>query len=228
MTDRIRLLNFPREDHSRVKTLVEAAWPNGIQNERIYSSSYELKLSGNPWGRNSWGQSTMFESRRLMCAILAGLFDMGWVLKAAVDISKKEFDKDTLLFRRQQPPPPRCHWICVNFTGHDLLHLLDAPPELGLSLVQLYGERVQRYDARGRAFEIKFRGYPWRANGEETVRTREILLLLLQCLEQHGFSLYTSVDQDTGPSSDSHSSEADTWYCNRQIDWAPGAPIYHN
>ena len=226
MTDRIRLLNFPREEQSHIKTAVESAWERGIQDERMYGSSYELKLRGNPWGTHVRDQS-VFESRKLMCSILGGLFDLGWVLKAAVDVSKKEFDKDTLLFRRQQPPPPRCHWICINFTRGDTIHILDAPQELADTLKQAYGERVQRCRAHEPAFEIKFKGYPWLANGEETVRSREILLILLECLEQHGFSLYTSLDQDSGPGGNSHSSESDTWYCNREMDWTPGAPIYH-
>ncbi|KAK9352351.1 hypothetical protein V1523DRAFT_427187 [Lipomyces doorenjongii] len=98
---------------------------------------------------------------------------------------------------------------------------------LGRLLVQAYGGKVQSYQINGSVFEIKFRGSPWRADGTETVQTRLILLTLLECLEQQGFSLYAGIDQDNGPGRDSHASEADTWFCNRQADWTPGAPIYH-
>jgi hypothetical protein len=118
--------------------------------------------------------------------------------------------------------------MSISFDRGDLLHLIDAPQDLGRALVQAYGSKVQNYQANGSVFEIKFRGYPWRANGTETVHTRLILLTLLECLEQHGFSLYASIDQDNGPGGDSRASEADTWFCNRQADWAPGAPIYHS
>jgi hypothetical protein len=114
-------------------------------------------------------------------SLLQGLFDMGWVLKAAVDISKKKFDKGE----------------CC------------AP-----SQVSSFEQNQTVYSSGS-------------ASGTDTVQSRVILLILLETLEQHGFSLYASIDQDNGPGGDSPSSEVDTWFCNRQADWTPGAPIYH-
>ncbi|KAK9482219.1 hypothetical protein V1527DRAFT_34259 [Lipomyces starkeyi] len=226
MRDRIRLLRFPDRDVTQIQDIIRLAWPRGIQDTRFYDAAKEIKLYGNPWSASSWGAEKT-EARRLLCQILHGLFDMGWILQASVDISKKEYDKDTLLFRYQQPPPPSCIWISISFDRGDLLHLIDAPQDLGRLLVQAYGEKVQNYQFKGSVFEIKFRGNPWRAYGTDTVQTRLILLTLLECLEQQGFSLYASIDQDNGLGGDSHSSEADTLFCNRQADWTPGAPIYH-
>lgn len=118
-------------------------------------------------------------------------------------------------------------WLCISFDEGDLMHLIDAPTELSQSLAQAFGPKVQRTKHQGSAFEIKFKGYPWRASGTDTVQSRIILLVLLETLEQHGFSLYASIDQDNGPGGQSGKSEADTWFCNRQADWSPGAPIYH-
>ncbi|KAK9433308.1 hypothetical protein V1505DRAFT_156070 [Lipomyces doorenjongii] len=226
MRDRIRLLRFPDKDVTQIQEIIRLSWTRGIQDTRVYDAAKEIKLYGNPWSPSSWSDEKT-EARRLICNILHGLFDMGWVLKASVDISKKEYDKDTLLFRYQRPPPPPCIWMSISFDKDDLLHLIDAPQDLGRLLVQAYGGKVQKYQINGSVFEIKFRGYPWRAAGTETVQTRLILLTLLECLEQQGFSLYAAIDQDNGPGGDSHSSEADTWFCNRQADWTPGAPIYH-
>jgi hypothetical protein len=108
------------------------------------------------------------------------------------------------------------------------MHLIDAPKELGRILVRAYGSKVQRHQVTGSVFEIKFKGYPWRASGTETVQSRLIILTLLDALEELGFSLYASIDQDNGPGGNSHASEADVWFCNRQNDWTPGAPIYHS
>ncbi|KAI9686811.1 MAG: hypothetical protein M1820_010557 [Bogoriella megaspora] len=232
MTDRIRLLNFPPETMPQISALVRTRWRSGIQSERLYGNSYELKLSGTPWrtgmGWGDWSEQTL-NSRLLIMGLLAGLFNMGWVLNAAVDISRKEFDKDTLILRAQRPPPPACEWMFVNFSSGDSLHLVGAPKELGTSLVQAYGREVQRYNTTtDSALKIKFWGYPWRAEGVETVKARELVLVLLEVLEQYGFSLYASIDQECGRGKDSRSSEADVWYCNRQRDWTPGVPIYHH
>ncbi|KAK9371464.1 uncharacterized protein V1513DRAFT_455682 [Lipomyces chichibuensis] len=223
MTDRIRLLRFSDRDVTQILNIIRDAWPRGIQDYRDYDAAKEVKLYGNPWSCSAWSDEKT-EARRLLCQILRGLFDMGWILQASVDISKKKYDKDTLLFRYQQPPPPSCIWISISFNQDDLLHLIDVPEELGRLLVQAYGEKVQNYQFKGSVFEIKFRGYPWRPEGTETVQTRLILLTLLECLEQQGFSLYACIDQDDAPGK---SSEADTLFCNRQADWTPGAPIYH-
>jgi hypothetical protein len=51
-----------------------------------------------------------------------------------------------------------------------------------------------------------------------------LALILLECLEQHGFSLYASVDQDNGRGGRG----MDTWHCCRPVDWRPGEPVYHN
>lgn len=119
--------------------------------------------------------------------------------------------------------------MCISFDKGDRLSLIDSPAELNNSILASCGVKVQssKQPAPGH-FEIKFRGWPWQANGTETVQTRLLLLTLLECLEQHGFSLYASVDQDCGPGGDSSRTEADTWFCNRQLDWQPGAPIYHS
>jgi hypothetical protein len=89
MRDRIRLLRFPAGDISRIHGIIKSSWQRGIQDIRIYDESNEIKLHGTPWS----GSSQRPEARWLVMGLLQGLFDMGWVLKASVDISKKEFDK---------------------------------------------------------------------------------------------------------------------------------------
>ncbi|KAK9241288.1 hypothetical protein V1525DRAFT_335067 [Lipomyces kononenkoae] len=226
MTDRLRFLRFPKRDVSQVEAAIQRFWSRGIQDTRTYGESYEVKLHGHPWRPTSWGNEKI-DACRLICQILNSLFDMGWVLKASVDISTKEFDKDTLLFRYQNPPPSRCTWIGICFGKGDKMYILDGPPELGRTLVNAFGSDIQSHNVNRSVFEIKFHGYPWRAHGTETVHARLILLTLLECLEQHGFSLYASVRQVQDAANDGYS-ETDTWFCNRQINWTPGMPIYHN
>lgn len=92
MRDRIRLLRFSARDVDQIQELIKRSWPKGIQETRLYDQAHEIKLRGNPWHPSNWNDERT-QARRLMCRTLEGLFDMGWVLKASVDISKKEFDK---------------------------------------------------------------------------------------------------------------------------------------
>lgn len=95
MTDRIRLLRFPDADIPRIQAIVKHSWPRGIQDLRTYDQSHELKLKGNPWSAS--GRDQKSEARWLVMGLLRGVFEMGWVLKAAVDVSKKEYDKGMTL-----------------------------------------------------------------------------------------------------------------------------------
>lgn len=158
------------------------------------------------------------------------------MVKAATDVSSKQRDKDSILLRHQTPAPSSRAWLALSFISGDLLVISDAPPppaqngaKLGLtdSLVKALGARVQRHrPLPNRAYEIKFRGCPWRANGEDTVQQRMVLIALLDVLETYGWSLYTSVQLDPGPEGEQYSG-ADAWICQKEEGWEEGLPVYH-
>ena len=109
--------------------------------------------------------------------------------------------------------------MSISFEKGDLLHLIDAPQDLGHALVQAYDKKVQNHRVKGSVFEIKFRGTPWVPTGTDTVQTRLILLTLFECLEQRGFSLYASIKQDNRNNGGHPSISApDTLFFNRQAD----------
>jgi hypothetical protein len=73
-------------------------------------------------------------------------------------------------------------------------------PEISNGVVSRLGlGRVQdhRSHARG-VYEVKLRGSPWMATGTETMQARELLLIMLEVLEEHGWTVYASVDQKNG------------------------------
>ncbi|KAE8441805.1 hypothetical protein EG329_004258 [Mollisiaceae sp. DMI_Dod_QoI] len=227
-SDRLRLLGFPQSDIQAIRNVIQSSYSKGIQKEQPYAMSHEFKLYGNPW----YGQSSdTVISRILIREMLAYLFRIGWILHASTDVSKKELDKDTLFFRKQQVPPPVSDFISISFNMSDRLRLIGAPPKLvqavketlaGLGLLQ---QDLGWKDASLGAWEFKIKGYPWRASGEETMTTRLLLLKMLECLESHGWSLYASVDQSTG--SGEGSSETDSWYCVKDRNWVEGAAVFH-
>lgn len=165
-----------------------------------------------------------------MRGIFAYLFSIGWILHASTDISKKEFDKDTLIFRKQQTPPPESEWISISFNQRDRLRLIGANTELIASFrellksMRLLQEEFWK-DKYNNAWEFKINGYPWYAMGEETVKTRLLVLRMVETLETHGWSLYSSLDQSNGHGE--NTSEADSWFCVRDKQWVPGMAVFH-
>ncbi|KAK5141742.1 hypothetical protein LTR04_002486 [Oleoguttula sp. CCFEE 6159] len=222
---RLRLLRFPPAHIQAIARTIQSSWGQGIQKESDYYGAHEFKLRGCPWdGKGSEADG----ARVLMCRLLESLFNLGWILSVATAVSKKPHDKDTLLLRLLQPAPPPCDWINIAFSHADRLRVVFADEQLLQVLGAVLGRRVQ--DSRrisGRTHEFRLHGYPWRANGGETVAVRVMLLELLECLEAQGFGLYASIDQKTGLGSNNNRSEADTWCLCRAKNWTAGMPVYH-
>jgi hypothetical protein len=159
---------------------------------------------------------------------LETLFENGWVLAFSTDISKKQFDKDTIIFRHQDPSPARHEWMSIAFSKEDRLRFIDAPDELVEEIRSELGTKVSSHNERmGGVYDFNLKGRPWRAEGGETMKVRMMLLMLVEKLEKHGFTVYASVDQKNGPGGNSHLSESDTWHCCRPFSWNSGAPVYH-
>ena len=227
-TDLLRLLNFPQSDIQRLRICIQAHYRKGIQREQPYGQSHEFKFHGTPW----YGQtSDAIISRILIRELLAELFRLGWILHASTDVSKKSGDKDTLLFRKQQAPPPASDFLAISFNQYDRLRTIGAPPELVQSIKDLLVEMNLLQTDNGwkdqslHAREFKLRGYPWMANKSETMTTRFLLLKMLECLEANGWSLYASIDQSMAGGD--NSSETDTWYCVKDRNWVEGAAVIH-
>lgn len=90
--DKLRFINFPPEHVTTCKNVINTAWPSGVQDVRPYGGSTEIKMHGYPWQTSSGKH----DARRLMRRLLETLYDLGWVLQAGVDMSKKEYDKGRL------------------------------------------------------------------------------------------------------------------------------------
>lgn len=96
MTDRMRLIRFPQKHVQQVEEAVRRAWPKGVQEIRKYGVSHEIKLRGNPWSGITWDQEKV-AARGMISELLGELYSIGWVLKASVDLSKKQRDKGKCL-----------------------------------------------------------------------------------------------------------------------------------
>ncbi|KAF2472852.1 uncharacterized protein BDR25DRAFT_219429 [Lindgomyces ingoldianus] len=224
MEDRLRFLRFPPDVVNTCRQTIVTTWKRGIQGERVYAGSYEFKTMGHPW--RGAGDEAM-EARRLVCALLGTLHTMGWVLTLNTDVSKSVRDKDTLLFRHQIPAPAECEWGCVAFSKTDRIRFIDLPPEICGAVASKIDQswvKEQSIYMQG-VYEIRLHGSPWYSNGTDTMKVRELLLVLLETLEEEGWTVYASIDQKNGTE---NTTETDTWHCSKPKGWVKGTPVYHS
>jgi hypothetical protein len=194
MNDRIRFLRFPVPVIDECRNAVLGSWKKGIHEERPYGNSREFRLHGYPW--SAVGEEAT-DACRLVATLLGTLHSQGWVLMLNADVSTNASDKDTLLFRHQIPSPASCDWCSISFSRNDRLRFIGNFAEVYQDLSTKLGSQwIKSYDQRTPGVnEIKFHGFPWAAVGKETMRTRELLLVLLETLEEQGWTVYASIDQ---------------------------------
>lgn len=225
--DRLRFMGFAPSVLEGVRSTIRATYSRGLQSERVYGGAHEFKVHGRPW----YGQgSDAIQSRILVREVLAYLFTQGYILHITTDISKKPDDKDTLIFRKQQSPPPPSDWLAISFNRYDKIRLIGAEVQLidGVRSVLKSSQILQEEywkDVTSNAYEFKCKGYPWSPSGEATMATRMLLLRLFEALESQGWSMYASIDQNAAAGE--HESETDSWYCVRNQAWEPGMPVFH-
>ncbi|KAG8358070.1 hypothetical protein FVEN_g4015 [Fusarium venenatum] len=219
--DRIRLMNFTQVEVQAVKQVVKTRWKPGLAQTRPYGESTEIWVRGRPWAYDSNGND---DARRLILWILETLFDLGWVVQCSLDITRKSESKDSLIFRKQDPVPPPCDWICVSFDNSDKLKIVDSPPkDLTDAILKTFGRDVRRREITPERFKIHIGIQPWEPSGTDTVTTRLLLLKLVETLERCGFTVYATI----GSKGENEEGAADLLVCQRAKDWVPGAPIWH-
>ncbi|CAF1102797.1 unnamed protein product [Rotaria sordida] len=209
-SDCLRLIRFPTTIISVVRQAILSSWHRGLQNEKEYGGAYEFKLNGNPW----LGQgSVAVESRVMMMLVLSALHHHGWYLLMSTDVSKKQEGKDLLIFRAGIPPQSTS-FFGVSFNEWDKLRLIGVPHDLIRAVQQTIGtSRIQdeEWVYLQTAYQFKLRGYPWTADGYETVTSRMIILDLLDCFTSLGWQLHASINMST-----SHKGcHTDTWFFHR-------------
>lgn len=232
-TDKIRFLQFSPDEIDKLRATITYFWSRGIQSEGNYGVSYEFKLRGVPWYGSGTGPDAV-PSQILMREIFSRLYSMGWIMTASMDISRKGYDKDTLVFRKQSVPPPAAVWTAISLKKSDKMRFLGAPPDLLAAVSEmLRSTRCLQSEMRkaktDNYHEFTLNGGPWYADGTRTMATRQLILRLVQTLEMQGWSVYACIDQNSGPrnSSDASLSETDVWYCVKSLDWTPGSIILH-
>lgn len=86
MVDRLRFIGFSAEDLAALRVVVKDEWTKGIVSERTYGGAEEIALRGTPWGTTI---QTYDEPKNLIRRLLESLYNRGWVVHSALDVSRK-------------------------------------------------------------------------------------------------------------------------------------------
>ncbi|KAL4733892.1 hypothetical protein BDV11DRAFT_209868 [Aspergillus similis] len=220
-SDKLHFIRFP--DHLIVlaSEVITGLWPKGIQKTQTFDESVHFKLRGNPLGYGFDGEKAAI--RVTIMGLLSAFAKEGWVVLPAGRVGRlgrgdyQGYGQgDSLIFHRQHPQSRS--WLCVSFDSSDLLHLLNAPAELATFLLTSFGDRIEKCnkDFVSGNFELKFKGSPWTKTGAKgALQCRLIVLDLMQCLEEQGYTMCTALDIDGGVGGTEYKSNGEAWFWYR-------------
>lgn len=239
-TDRIRLMRFPDDPASRVLEILRTSWPKGIQDVKPFDETVEIKLRGNPFAHGM--DEEKIAIRKVLLAILETLAKDGWSVMPAGGLGRignhgphgekgvSGENQDALITRKflrntdknvdsvvfQQQHPQDLSLFCISFDSSNLMHLINAPSHLARSIIDTFGDKIEtcNQDLVSNNFEIKFKDNPFaQPTKKGALQARLVVLQMLQCLDENGFKLYTSLDIDNGTGGVKYSSSAEVWFC---------------
>ncbi|KAJ4113251.1 hypothetical protein NW768_011529 [Fusarium equiseti] len=210
LQNRIRLMKFAEEEVLAIRHEIGQVWRPGLKLIRDVGESREIQVRRKPWAPSYHGND---DARRLLLAILQKCHETGWILAWTVNATRGLYNKDTLIFRKQWPPPPPCVWIVMSFDSTDKIKIIDSPPDLTRAMLEALGDQVRDKSTPGR-FKVHIRGRPWEHSDSKSVERSSLLLKLIQTLERRGFTIYAAVGDNM-------------LVCQRAVDWRPGDQIRH-
>ncbi|KAK9708028.1 hypothetical protein K7432_009869 [Basidiobolus ranarum] len=210
-SDKIRLIGTPKDMRMSFRDMLKDSWGRGIQDEREYYEQPEFKLNGNPW----YGQGDdSVPSRLLLVRMLRYMEQQGWRYLGAVDISKKESDKDSLFFEYTGVV---CSPVIfsISFNQSDRLRVICAPPEIQDAIREAVRNcwTIQNERCYNGSLEFKLLGNPWWANGQDAIRARVLLVNILAALRAMGYKMYASIDISARDQGD-----LDSWFFRERSD----------
>ncbi|WVF71611.1 hypothetical protein IAT40_006419 [Kwoniella sp. CBS 6097] len=210
-SDRVRLIGLPQSAVPVVEEAIRRVWMAGVQRSGAYVMGWEWKLSGNPW----YGQGAeAVYARRLICHILHALSTIGWDLHMSCDLSKKGYDKDTLILHSVQPHQK--YYFAISFNESDKIRIIDPPDnfvkDAFVRAVQTWPLGIQsQYEKEPGATQLKLRGNPWwTSDGTQVCQARMLACTILSAMESVGFELVGSVDMSIGGGD--RNLDLDTWF----------------
>jgi len=200
-TDSLMILNAPTQLHQLFRDVIQKSWPAGIQNWSYNDGVLLIKLSGTPWCPN--GSETV-SSKVILQTLVNDLYLNQWNLYGNSNLKSSA---NTLFFEYNPSIAPgliAASHLTVSLNKNDTLRLIGIPQ----NLISVIRETIQACWLRGiqaesnyfGSWEFKLCGNPWWASGTEAVDSRYLILKLIECLQQYGWTIIASIDSSRKPS----------------------------
>lgn len=194
-TDSLMVLNASTQLHQTFKDVIQKSWPSGIQHWSYNNGVLLIKLNGTPW--NPGGGETV-HSRVLLQVLVSDLLLKQWKLYGNSNLKSSA---NTLFFEYDPNSTPgltSLSHFTISLNKHDTLRLIGIPD----SLVSAVRDTIKTSWSRGiqaesryfGSWEFKLHGNPWWASGAEAVDSRYLVLKLIGCLQQYGWTVAASID----------------------------------
>ena len=109
----------------------------------------------------------------------------------------------SLIFRKgpSQSLNRTCPFICVSFGHISKLKIIgDMSSDLCDDVLHTLGARVSSCEITPGRLKVKFCSNTWLVTGEDSGRTQLLVICLLECLDKHGFQVFTAVETQNGHS----------------------------
>ncbi|XP_078343312.1 uncharacterized protein LOC144629028 [Oculina patagonica] len=193
--DLLRLIGNPEGLVSAVRNVLQTFWSRGIQKEERYAESWQFKLRGTPWWAS--GEEAV-DSRFLVLKLIEAMQAYGWSVAAAIDCSRKDQDKSSLLFRQSQPR--QSPFFCISLNETDKLRLINAPDDVTKLCQEVIQSQyllgVQRTQLYGTSLEFKLIGNPWSCgiDGHDGIHGRNLICHLFAALASRHWRPVISAD----------------------------------
>lgn len=183
-SDKLRV--FSNEDVlPSIKASILKFWPYGIEQEQSMSRYYEFKLNGDPWNSTLNNDIDSYFSSALINGILSALYHIGYVLSAAVDSGKEEYDVSSMYFRydlehTKLPQNLTRQFFAISLNKNNSLRLISVLPELietiKKAMPHIWPNGIHSYKEGSGTLEIRLNGSPWKSKtGMESIETRQLI-----------------------------------------------------
>lgn len=212
-SDTLKFLYLPHQFGPVLTDLIDksACWSKGIQSSGEDEGTWKIKFRGNPWA-SIW--SDFVEARKLLLCAIETLSCFGWTPIVSTDLARIGRQGASVYFVPRpgfvngQPSSDPDALVCLALHRSDYIVVvpgqrITAPERANItvavsdSIKRVWKSGIQDERAEVGCKMFKLRGNPWHANGEETVRTRVLVMNLLQTMNYLGYELLAGVDAST-------------------------------
>ncbi|KAF4708488.1 hypothetical protein FOZ63_008078, partial [Perkinsus olseni] len=200
------MVGFHDTDDDAIRGGISRAWK--ISKESEYAGAYEFKLKGRPF--LAGGVDTVAARQMVlgMCEELERA--RGYLLSNTYTLSARQGSQSSLVFKIPSIGQDEygrggrsSTYLGISLNSGDDIRLIPAPgepldfvarDEIGRGIAETWPRGVQKEGMYGESYEWKLRGYPWLADGTDTVDARLLVGRIIGIMQSLGFELMPKID----------------------------------